>query len=150
MILKVNGLEEAGCFLGLLFIFQLAAQHLILRNPTHFDSLMDRLTEPKVRQVIDSVIVGAYSLPVKVSPDDRQYVIDLGLLKVEEGTGDFLIPSNATYRELIIRFLTKGVQQNVPSEFQNKWMDGSKLDMNGILKAFQTHWRENSGAGATS
>ncbi|MDR1036514.1 MAG: AAA-like domain-containing protein [Deltaproteobacteria bacterium] len=128
----------------------LAAQHLILTNPTHFDSLMARLTEPKVRRVIDSVIIGANTLPDNVSPDDRQYVIDLGLLKFDESNEDFLRPSNAIYRELIIRFLTKSIRQKMSSEFQNKWMDGTKLDMDGILKAFQTYWRENSGAGATS
>ncbi|MDR1037460.1 MAG: hypothetical protein LBT40_13145 [Deltaproteobacteria bacterium] len=127
-----------------------AAHHLILTNPTHFDSLMDRLAEPKVRRVIDSVIIGANTLPDEVSPDDRQYVIDLGILKADDDNGDYLRPSNAIYRELIIRFLTKGVQQKIPSEFQNKWMDVTKLDMNGILKPFQTYWRENSGAGATA
>jgi ribosomal protein S13 len=125
----------------------LAARNLILLNPTHFDSLMERLREPRVRRVMDAVIVGEKRFPRGVSSDDKGYVIDLGLLKAEIVNGiTSLRPSNATYRELIVRFLTKDIQDDIPEEFQNKWMDGTSLDMDGLLKAFQLYWRKNSQA----
>jgi hypothetical protein len=58
-----------------------SAQDLVLQNPPHFDSLAERLREPRVRRVIEPVIIGAKNLPANVSIDDVGYVIDLGLLK---------------------------------------------------------------------
>jgi ribosomal protein S13 len=128
----------------------LAARSLILINPTHYDSLMERLREPRVRRVMDAVIAGEKRFPRGVSSDDKGYVIDLGLLKAQIVNGiTSLRPSNATYRELIIRFLTRDIQDDIPEEFQNKWMDGTSLDMDSLLKAFQLYWRENSKAQAT-
>jgi len=39
-----------------------AIQILILRNDTHFDSLMARLNEERVRRVIEPVIIGGTTL----------------------------------------------------------------------------------------
>jgi hypothetical protein len=121
-----------------------AANNLILRNDTHFDSLAARLDEPRVRRVMEAVLVGAGSYPAELSRDDRQYAIDLGLLKKgrDGGLGDR--PANPIYQEVILRLLTTGLDTGLPDGFGQKWMEGSRLDLDGLLKAFQIYWRENS------
>jgi hypothetical protein len=125
----------------------LAAEDMLLRNETHFDSLLERLKEPRVRRVIEPVITGARSLPEGISDDDVAYVIDLGLMKMDPGNKKSLRASNIFYGELIVLALTRDIQDNIPVELQNKWIDdGASLDMDGLLRAFQVYWRENSEA----
>jgi hypothetical protein len=120
-----------------------AARDLILRRKAHFVSLAKRLEEPRVKKVIEPVIVGS-KLPKYVSNDDKDYVVDLGLLKKDPDAGGLLRPSNPIYGELIVRALTDRLEDDVPHDLQNKWMDGTRLDMDSLLKAFQAYWRENS------
>jgi hypothetical protein len=61
----------------------LAVHDLLLRNDTHFDTLAERLREPRVRRVVESVIVGAESFPNGVSSDDAGYVVVLGILQAD-------------------------------------------------------------------
>jgi hypothetical protein len=123
-----------------------ASQDLILRHDSHFDSLVDRLMEPRIRKVIEPVIIGSRSFPKTVSKDDVKYVIDLGLLKKDPDKGVSFKASNPIYGELIHRALSWNIQNTMPEELANQWMDGTRLDMNGLLKAFQVYWRENSEA----
>ncbi|MDR1313081.1 MAG: hypothetical protein LBQ12_05160 [Deltaproteobacteria bacterium] len=122
----------------------LAAQDMLLRNEIHFDSLLERLKEPRVRRVIEPVVTGARSLPEGISEDDVAYVIDLGIMKMDPGNEESLRASNLFYGELIVRSLTRKLQKNVPAALKNQWMDGAALDMDGLLRAFQVYWRENS------
>ncbi|MDR1035529.1 MAG: ATP-binding protein, partial [Deltaproteobacteria bacterium] len=121
----------------------LAIHDLLLRNDTHFDSLAERLREPRVRRVVESVIVGAESFPKGVSRDDAGYVVDLGLLQADSAREHYW-PANPVYGEVIARRLTWDIQMAIPKDFANKWMDGTGIDMNGLLKAFQEYWRMNS------
>jgi hypothetical protein len=120
-----------------------AAQDLLLRNVSHFDSLAKRLKEPRVRRVVEAVVIGEISMPRDIPEDDVGYAVDLGLLKAPNG-GETLRPSNPIYRELIVRAMTRELQEGIHPALENKWMDGTALDMNGLLKAFQVYWRENS------
>ncbi|MDR0550267.1 MAG: ATP-binding protein, partial [Deltaproteobacteria bacterium] len=125
-----------------------AAQNLILRNDTHFDSLKKRLQESRVRRVIEAVIIGANGFPVGISDDDVQYVLDLGLLKRDLTNGNDLQIANPLYQEVIPRSLNTKIQQKIERAFPNaygyQWMDGTSLDMTALLKAFQIYWSENS------
>ncbi|MDR1035935.1 MAG: ATP-binding protein [Deltaproteobacteria bacterium] len=123
----------------------LAVHDLLLRNETHFDSLAERLREPRVRRVVELVIVGAESLPNGVSIDDAGYVVDLGLLQADTARERYW-PANPIYGEVIARVLTRDIQNKIPEDFANKWMDGTGIDMNSLLKAFQEYWRMNSHA----
>jgi hypothetical protein len=123
-----------------------ATQDLILSNPTHFDSLIERLRETRVRKVMDSVVIGSSFFPDEVSDDDVKYVTDLGLLKPGSHARESLRPSNPIYGELILRALTSNLQKKIPDVLTSKWMDGTSLDMDSLLKAFQIYWRENSEA----
>jgi hypothetical protein len=126
--------------------FDLAARTLIRRQDTHLDSLMNRLSEPRIRRVMEAVIACANSFPSEISRDDRRYALELGRLKEGSSEGQTYQPANPIYQEVIIRSLTSNLQENIPAEYISKakqWMDGTKLDMKGLLESFQTYWREN-------
>ncbi|MDR1051881.1 MAG: ATP-binding protein [Deltaproteobacteria bacterium] len=119
-----------------------AAETLIRRRDTHIDSLLERLKEPRVRRVIEPIIVGDDFWNNKVSEDDIRYAVDLGLIKQDKD--GLASPANPIYGEVIIRTLTQRLQTIVPKELVNRWTDGIKLDMTALLKGFQQFWRENS------
>jgi hypothetical protein len=58
--------------------------------------------------------------------------------------GKLANPANPTYGEVIIRTLTQRLEQKIPQELVNMWVDGKKLDMTALLKNYQEFWRENS------
>jgi hypothetical protein len=56
-----------------------AKEILIQRMDTHLDSLVERLKEHRVRQVIEPILAGgAFD---DIPEDDRRFVLDLGLVK---------------------------------------------------------------------
>jgi hypothetical protein len=118
-----------------------AAEALILRRDTHIVSLLERLKESRVRGVMETVIIGKRRWPKEVLDDDKQYVLDLGLLKSDKG---IFKPANPIYQEVILRTLSKRYQDELPPELANRWMDGHKLDMTALLKEFQQFWRETA------
>ncbi len=120
-----------------------AKERIIRRRDTHVDSLMERLREPRVRRIVEPLILGG-ERSVSVNDEDYRYIQDLGLLREEKGA---LVPSNRMYAEIIGRYLTRDDQtrmlQSVP---QTPWATEAGLDMPGLMAAFQSFWRENSGA----
>jgi hypothetical protein len=62
-----------------------AKEILIARQDTHLDSLAKRLREPRVKAIIEPILAG---LALGDTPDDdRQYLVDLGLLRREPNAG---------------------------------------------------------------
>ncbi|MCB0546119.1 MAG: ATP-binding protein [Phaeodactylibacter sp.] len=119
-----------------------AVKNILLRRDTHIDSLLERLKEERVRKVMEPVITGE-KYAISFTDDDTQYCLDLGLLKNEDNV---LKPANKMYAEVIIRTLSYDLQYHMESQIENRWVKpGGSLDMNGLLKAFQQFWRENSG-----
>ncbi|MDR1312932.1 MAG: hypothetical protein LBQ12_04355 [Deltaproteobacteria bacterium] len=121
-----------------------AVGFLTLRKTTLLDFLWERIKEPRVRRVIGAVISSDGSLPEDIADIDLEYVLDLGLLKADPDNNELYVPSNPIYQELITRFLTRKLEKGISRELKGKWMDGTKLDMNGLLRVFQVYWRENS------
>ena len=119
-----------------------AAQRLMLRRDTHIDSLLERLKEERVRKVIEPVLLGEESKIERLS-DDYLYVRDLGLVREERGT---ILPANSLYAEVIARTLNYDAQQDLSPDYENRWMDGERIEMQGLLEGFQDFWRENSEA----
>jgi len=118
-----------------------AVQTIILRRDVHIDSLLERLREDRVRKVIEPVITGRDNA-ISLSSDDTLYCLDLGLVKIASGE---LVVSNPIYREVFIRTLTQDTQFNLISKIpETPWLLPDGIDMNGLLKAFQEFWRENS------
>jgi len=116
-----------------------AAEQLILARTTHLDQLVDKLREERVRKVIVPILAGDDD-PQKIPTDDLQYVVDLGLVRLQPS----LDIANDIYREVIPRELTWTTQVTIVRE--QAWYvnpDGS-LDMNKLLDAFQQFFREHS------
>ena len=120
-----------------------AAEVLLCRRDTHIDSLLERLKEPRVRRILEPVILGRADAIERLS-DDCQYVFDLGILKQEQGA---ILPANPIYAEVILRTLSYDTQEDMKlAILQTPWISGGSLDMSGMLRAFQQFWRENSEA----
>ena len=121
-----------------------AKETIIRRRDTHIDSLMDRLRDPRVRRVMEPIILGNQLVELSVNDEDYRYVQDLGLLKEVNGA---LVPSNRMYAEIIGRYLSRDEQirmmQSIPHP---PWATEDGIDMPGLMAAFQAFWRENSGA----
>ncbi|HOW74496.1 MAG TPA: AAA-like domain-containing protein [Candidatus Competibacteraceae bacterium] len=116
-----------------------AKENLILRRVTHLDQLADKLREARVRRIIEPMLAGA--LLGEVPEDDRQYLVDLGLLR-REGRGGLVI-ANPIYREVLPRMLAGGPQDSLP-QITPTWLnpDGS-LNPTQLLDAFLRFWRQH-------
>ena len=122
-----------------------AKEAIVRERGTHVDSLMERLKEPRVRRVVEPVILGK-ERGAPTNDDDYRYVIDLGLLREDER--HVLVPGNPMYAEIILRYLSNDEQVHFYSKYDKPfWLkaDGS-LDMPALMSEFQRFWRENSGA----
>ncbi|WP_213460975.1 ATP-binding protein [Thiocapsa sp.] len=116
-----------------------AKEQMISERVTHLDQLADKLCEGRVRRVIEPMLAGTST--GEVSEDDRQYLVDLGLLR-RDGTGG-LVVANPIYREVLPRALAGGPQDTLP-RIAPTWLnaDGS-LNPERLLDAFLVFWRRH-------
>ncbi|GBU25059.1 hypothetical protein R83H12_01698 [Fibrobacteria bacterium R8-3-H12] len=119
-----------------------AINNIILARGTHFDSLMERLREERIRKVIQPLILGEEA---DRTTDNYLYAKDLGLIREFNGKVE---PANPIYAEVIIRTITCTAQEAIKNSKPNselpKYVVGGKIDINNLLKEFQSFWRENS------
>ncbi len=117
-----------------------AAEILIKRRDTHLDQLADKLTEPRVERIIESILIGEEIDNTNIN-EDQQYLIDLGLIRVGKQALEI---ANPIYREVIPRELTS-YRQNMLAQ-ESKWYvkpDG-KLDIQKVLEAYIKFYKEHS------
>ncbi|NJN23626.1 MAG: ATP-binding protein, partial [Acaryochloridaceae cyanobacterium RL_2_7] len=116
-----------------------AKELLIQRRDTHIDSLAERLREPRVKAIIEPILVG--SELGAVPNDDVEFLLDLGLCRIDE-TGNLAI-ANPIYREVLPRTLafttTISLGQITPSWLNS---DGG-LEVDALLEAFLKFWKQN-------
>jgi len=121
-----------------------AIHNIVLARGTHFDSLMERLKESRVRSVVQPLIMGE-DLSIDRLSDDYLYTRDLGIICDENRATK---PANPIYAELIIRALSWSVQETIKENYENyeipHYLKGGKININALLKDFQEFWRENS------
>ena len=116
-----------------------AKEILIRRQDTHLDSLMARLREPRIRALLEPMLAG--EVPGDVAEDDRQFAVDLGLLRRTSQGG--LEVANPIYREIIVRALAGGTRDALP-QIQATWLTPEgKLDKQALLGAFLDFWRQH-------
>jgi type II secretory pathway predicted ATPase ExeA len=120
-------------------MIQQAKENLILRRVTHLDQLADKLQEPRVRRVVEALLVGDRE-PSAIPPDDLTYVRDLGLVKTE---GQLAI-ANPIYQEVIPRELTFSTQLTISEEPAWYIRPDGRLDLPKLLAAFQQFFWEHS------
>ena len=117
-----------------------AQERLILRRDTHIDDLGNKLREERVRRVIEPILAGANE--IRGSEEDLAYVRDLGL--VAQPVDGLPRIANPIYAEVVPRHLNNLVQETLPQRMA--WYvdaDGA-LDVEGLIAAFQTFFREHS------
>lgn len=142
----VNALAYQACFRDVTdrsqtitrAVLERAREILIKRQDTHLDVLIERLNEPRVYAIIDTIINGQSDKRFFPS-DDVLYCSDLGLIKKDK----YEI-ANPIYQDIFPRALTKSAQNQIeiePPSYKNQ--DGS-LNVTSLLEAFQQFYRENS------
>ncbi len=119
-----------------------AKERLIARRDTHLDSLVDKLKEPRVRQIVMTIINGAP--PVFDDYDDAlRYCQDLGIVAQDRP----IRFANPIYREIIVRLMNTVLADSFDeADVQTTWYlrpDGS-LDMEKLLQAFQQFYRRHA------
>ncbi len=112
---------------------------LIQRRDTHLDSLADRLEESRIRAVIEPLMAGQELDPIPL--DDRDYLVDLGLLRRSSAGG--VVIANRIHQEILPRMLASGPQDSLP-QINPTWLqpDG-QLDVDKLLEAFLSFWRQH-------
>ncbi len=116
-----------------------AKEILIARQDTHLDSLAEKLREKRVKNIIEPILAGQ-TLPDTLA-DDRQYLIDLGLLRRDPAGG--LVISNPIYREVIPRVLVQGTQDSLPHISPSWLTPRGELNIDALLEAFIKFWRQH-------
>ncbi len=116
-----------------------AKEALIQRMDTHLDSLVERLKEHRVRQVIEPILAGG-ALD-DIPEDDRRFVLDLGLVRRSLMGG--LEMANPIYKEVLPRALASNTHDSLPS-IQPTWLTtAGELDIDALLEAFLDFWRQH-------
>lgn len=116
-----------------------AKEVLIRRQDTHLDSLDEKLLEERVRAIIEPMLAGL--MFGNVPKDDRQYVIDLGLVTRDPQGG--LVIANPIYREILPRALAQGPQDNLPM-ISPSWLTVSgAIDLVALRDAFLAFWLQH-------
>jgi hypothetical protein len=118
-------------------------RQMIEARETHLDSLGTRLQDPRIRKVIQTIMAGEFDLSLTQTNPDVELAMDLGLVTWNPQT-NFTI-ANPLYDELLTRYLDAPYHDNLPPSSTGQWEkpDGT-LDMDALLKAFQSFWQTNS------
>ncbi len=113
-----------------------AKEILIARQDTHLDSLAERLLQPRIKAIIEPMLAGLEL--GDVPNDDIQFVIDLGLCKMDPLGG--LAIANPIYREVLPRVLTVTPSASLP-KIAPTWLTSSgELNTDDLLQAFMRFW----------
>ena len=116
-----------------------AKEYLIVERVTHLDQLADKLREERVRRVIEPMLAGTEL--GAVPEEDRQYLVDLGLLRRASAGG--LVVANPIYREVLPRALASGPQDSLP-QISPTWLNrNGTLNPGHLLEAFLAFWRRH-------
>ncbi len=119
-----------------------AIERLILRRDVHLDQLADKLTEPRVAQIIEGILVGKEETPREEAINEhQQYLIDLGLIRI--GNQGLQI-ANPIYQEIIPRELT-AYQQNVLGQDPVWYVtESGKLNIQKVLDRYIEFYKEHN------
>jgi hypothetical protein len=113
-----------------------AKERLILARETHVDSLVARLNESRVKNVLEPCLAGL----IRETPtyeDDFQYVRDLGLIAQDSPVR----VANLIYREVIARVLAQGIERKVEVDPRSFVLKDGRLSMHLLLTEFAAFWR---------
>lgn len=117
-----------------------AKENLIRRKDTHLDSLAERLREPRVKAILEPMMAGQGL--GETASDDRDFLVDLGLLRREGGAGGLII-ANPIYQEILPRVLAQGPQDSLPSISPTWIAPSGELDLEALRESFLAFWRQH-------
>jgi hypothetical protein len=115
-----------------------AKERLVLARATHLDSLVDKLSEVRVRRVLQPLLSGEMGPVDEVFNDDVSYVVDLGLVKSKP-----LRVANPIYTEVIARVLVDPAQESLTLDPRTFVRPDGRFDLNVLLREFAHFWMEN-------
>jgi len=115
-----------------------AKERLILARATHLDSLVDKLLQPRVRRIIEPLVVGEEVNEDPTYNDDVAYVADLGLVNKRP-----LRIANPIYKEVIVRVLGDRAEDRVLVQPHAFVLPDGRLAFRKMMRAFGKFWREN-------
>jgi type II secretory pathway predicted ATPase ExeA len=116
-----------------------AKEILIQRQDTHLDSLASLLREAWVQAIMEPILAGQEL--GDVPNDDRQFLVDLGLVTRSAAGG--LTVANPIYREVLPRVLASGTQDSLPM-IRPSWLTPQgQLNPAQLLTAFLSFWRQH-------
>jgi len=120
-----------------------AREEMTMARETHLDALAERLKEPRIRGLVQPILVGDTGANLDPNHPDVMLAMDLGLIKWDSERG-FMI-ANPVYEDILTRTLNSVYYAQVPSPSTWRWqtVDG-RLDMNLLLREFQDFWRHNA------
>ena len=122
-----------------------AKERLVLARATHLDSLVSKLSEERVRRVVEPILAGEMGPMDTVFDDDVSYVLDLGLVKEKP-----LRIANPIYTEVVARVLSAGAQHQVMADPRSFVCADGRFDMTVLLKEFAAFWIEHGEVLATT
>ena len=119
-----------------------AREQMILARETHLDSLNHRMSDPRVKRVMETLLTGEPD-PNLIESEGFRLCLDLGLVASTPGNPPTV--ANPIYQEVLARHLTHGTQEMLPPRDTFRWQTpAGALDMDALLKDFQKFWRRNS------
>jgi ketosteroid isomerase-like protein len=118
-----------------------AVVRLILSRRTHLANLAERLKEPRVARVVQSVLLGDEALEINAGSDDFAYTQDLGLVRRGPQGAEV---ANPIYREVLVRELTVNEELSLPAPWWPWRTPQGRLDVPALVAAFLRWWRENA------
>jgi hypothetical protein len=119
-----------------------AREQMVLARETHLDSLNHRMSDPRVRRVMEILMTGEVDMQL-TKTEGYRLCLDLGLVTNTPNTPPTV--ANPIYREVLARDMTAGPQEMLPPRETFRWQTPSgALDMDALLREFQDFWRENS------
>ena len=117
-----------------------AREQMVMARETHLDALAYRLEDERVRWMIERLMTGEPDASLAEGEAFR-LCLDLGLVTIKDGVP---IIANPIYREVIARELTYSTQLAIPKP-EWKWQkDDGSLDMDALMREFQSFWMEHS------
>jgi hypothetical protein len=124
---------------------EMAKERLVLARATHLDSLVSKLSEERVRRVVEPILAGEMGAMDTVFDDDVSYVLDLGLVKDKP-----LRIANPIYTEVVARVLSAGAQHQVMADPRSFVRPDGRFDMSVLLREFAAFWVEHGEVLATT
>ncbi len=116
-----------------------AKEAIVHERRTHIDSLVSKLSEPRVRRIIEPMLLGGRATQNTLN-DDFAYVLGLGLIRNHGGVYEI---ANPVYREVIPRVLSFDQQVQIVAQPLSYVSAEGTLNLPKLMADWQQFWRKD-------